>query len=208
MFTKTASSDGNHDCVAEAVVRVRAGDVDAFAGIVDAYENKLRSWLYLQTPAGIDPDEIAQQSFVTAFIQIDQFTIGTNFLAWLFTLARFHLRTAITQANRIDAYQKRYLEEVVASKWLTDTEAGLADTTLKNLEHCVGELDPSVQQMLRWRYYDSLPLSEISQRTGRSVAAIKKQLWKARRKLFQCLTSKNSTQSNPLIGTPNDAGFL
>jgi RNA polymerase sigma-70 factor (ECF subfamily) len=48
----------------------------------------------------------------------------------------------------------------------------------------------SARQFIHWRYDDQLPLEDMAARTGRSVGAIKKQLWLLRQKLQQCMEDK------------------
>ena len=72
----------------DAVRRVQSGDTAAFEEIVRRFECPLRAWLAACGPPGVDVDEVAQQSFVAAFLRLDEYRAGTEFGAWLFTIAR------------------------------------------------------------------------------------------------------------------------
>ena len=51
-------------------------------------------------------------------------------------------------------------------------------------------LGENLRRYLDWRYDEEIPLEEMAARTGRSVGAIKKQLWQIRRKLQQCIEER------------------
>jgi len=70
---------------------------------------------------------------------------------------------------------------------------------LSFLRECLGAVGESGRQLITWRYTDGLPLQEMAVRTGRSVAAIKKQLWLLRQKLQQCIENKLATEGGVAV---------
>lgn len=54
---------------------------------------------------------------------------------------------------------------------------------LDHLKKCVASLGENLRRYVTWRYDGGIPLEEMAARTGRSIGAIKKQLWQIRRKL-------------------------
>ena len=47
-----------------------------------------------------------------------------------------------------------------------------------------------VHQYLVWRYEEEIPLAEMARRSGRSISAVKKQLWNLRRGLHDCIQAR------------------
>jgi RNA polymerase sigma-70 factor (ECF subfamily) len=88
----TKESD-NEFLVDDAISRVRKGNMAAFEVVVRRFERPLRAWLAVYAPPGVDVDDLAQLSFVAAYTRLGDYELGTNFAAWLFTSARFHLKT-------------------------------------------------------------------------------------------------------------------
>lgn len=176
----------------ELLRRVRNGDVAAFEPIVRQFETPIRAWLSAQAPPGIDIDEIAQRSFIAAFTNLAQFEIGTNFSAWLFTIARFQLKTEITRLSRITDYHSRYAPDLLQKELrrFDEEPSETWEIRLNFLRECVQTLEAHSRRFLVWRYEEELPLEEMSARSGRSVPAIKKQLWILRRKLRDCVESR------------------
>lgn len=189
MVHETASDDSR---LAEALQRVIDGDVSAFEQIVRRYERPLRAWLAAHVPPGVDVDEIAQRSFVAAFTRLSEFEPGTNFAAWLFTIARFQLRTETTRLRRIADYHARYGPDLLKQELERRSDAPPEFWTMR-LEHlrcCVDALGEPLRRFVRWRYEEEIPLEEMVARSGRSLAAVKKQLWKIRQQLQECVEAR------------------
>lgn len=62
----------------EQIKQVQAGNLDAFAEIVQLHERPIRAWLVSRCPPGGDADEVAQKTFVQAFKRIDDYEIGAG----------------------------------------------------------------------------------------------------------------------------------
>ena len=189
----------NNRQLEEAIRRVRKGDTAAFEVVVRRFERSLRAWLAMYTPPGIDVDEVAQQSFVAAFTRLSDYKLETNFAAWLFTIARFHLKTEVSRLRRVADYHVRYapdlLQRELERRSLEPPEN--VAIRLEHLQTCLGGLGEHLYRFIKWRYAEELPLEEIAVRSGRSVAAVKKQLWKLRRKLHECVEARMTAEGEP-----------
>jgi RNA polymerase sigma-70 factor (ECF subfamily) len=176
----------------DAIRRVQGGETAAFEAIVRHFERPLRAWLAGHAPPGIDVDEIAQQSFIAAYSSLADFSAGTNFASWLFTIAKYQLRTETTRLRRLADYHSRYapvlLQQALEASGQEGTE--LWDTRLGYLQECIKQLGKDLSQYLTWRYHDQIPIEEMANSTGRSVSAVKKQLWSLRQKLLKCIESR------------------
>lgn len=189
MVYETPNDDSQLD---EALQRVHEGDTAAFEVIVRRFERPLRAWLAAHVPPGVDVDEVAQRSFVAAFSRLSEFEPGTNFAAWLFTIARFQLRTETTRLRRIADYHARYGPELLDRELerRSDETPELWTLRLEHLQRCVEALGEPLRRFVTWRYEEEIPLEEMVERSGRSLAAVKKQLWKIRQQLQQCVEAR------------------
>jgi len=180
------------DAPLEAAIRqVRGGDVQAFAAVVRRFERPLRAWLAVHAPPGADVDEIAQTSFVAAYTRLEEYTAGTNFAAWLFTIARYQLKTESTRLRRIADYHSRYAPDLLALELERRSgEPAADDAKLGFLRECLDAVDDRRRCFLTWRYDEAISLAEMAERSGRSVMAVKKQLWLLRRQLQECVEGK------------------
>lgn len=181
--------------VQETLARISNGETSAFERIVRQYERALRAWLAAHVPPGIDVDEIAQRSFVAAYSRLNEFEPGTNFAAWLFTIARFQLRTETTRLRRIADYHARYGPDLLQRELdrRADEPPEIWSVKLELLQKCLETLGEHSREFVKWRYEEEIPLEEMSTRSGRSVAAIKKHLWSLRQQLHHCIKTRLAT---------------
>lgn len=93
---------------AAALARAAAGDTQAFALVVRTHEARVRSFLARVAPG--DADDLAQQTFVTAWRQAGRFRRDGGVAAWLLAIAwsqflmadRARRRTAARDASWLD----------------------------------------------------------------------------------------------------------
>src|SRR3954469_13775259 len=91
------------DRIESAIERVRGGDVDAFGEVVRACEWSRRGWIAARCPPEVDPDEVAHLAFIQAFSHLGDYTAGTRFRSWLWTIARNQLLSEMARPPRRDA---------------------------------------------------------------------------------------------------------
>lgn len=182
----------NRDLPAEVYRQARAGEMGAIEFIVRHHQQPVRAWLAAHCPVGGDADDVAQRTFVAAISRIAEFEPGTNFSAWVFSIARYQLKTEATRLRRIADYHSRFAPDLLARELERRAEQpdGRTAERLEHLRACLAGMGESARQFLRWRYEDEIPLETMATRSGRSVAAIKKQLWLLRQKLQQCIEDK------------------
>jgi len=176
----------------DAILRTREGETAAFEAVVRRFERPLRTWLAGHVPPGIDVDEVAQRTFVAVFTRLSDYTPGTRFEAWLFTIARYQLKTEVTRLRRVADYHARYAPDLLQRELQrrSSEPPELLATRLDHLEVCLGTLGEHLRRFVTWRYEEEILLEEMAARSGRSVAAVKKQLWLIRQKLQQCIETR------------------
>ncbi len=176
----------------EAIRRTRAGDTEAFAIVVARHELPLRAWLASAACPGIEVDEVIQRTFITAFTNLHRYREGSDLGAWIFSVARFQLRTELTARRRTrqrSAPDGHLLLQSLADQAVEEPPTR-AVRRLAWLAECLRTLAPRSRELVRWRYEDRIPLVAVAARTRRSLGAIKKHLWKARRALHRCIEQK------------------
>ena len=170
------------------IQRVVSGDIDAFAEIVRAFQRQIRAWIVSRCPPGGDPDDVAQKTFVAAFNRIGEYELGTDFRAWLFTIARYQLMAECTRLKRMADYHSRYVPHALSRELERRSEATAEEPKrLEHLRECLKQLETTSRDLLDRRYGSEIPLAEIAQHADRSVGAIKKHLFILRQKLHECI---------------------
>ena len=188
----TMQVSNENSLIDDAIRRIRSGNTVEFEYVVRKFERPLRAWLAGCAPPGVDVDEVAQRSFVAAFSRLNEYRMGTEFGAWLFTIARFQLKTEATRLRRVADYHARYGLDLLQRELdrRTNEPPELELARLEHLKKCVETLGDHLTRFITWRYDKEIPLDEMASRSGRSVAAVKKQLWKIRRTLQECIENR------------------
>lgn len=171
------------------IQRSVSGDSAAYEPIVKRFERSLRAWVASHSPPGVDVDEVSQRAFIAAYTRLQEFELGTNFSAWLFSIARFQLRTELTRIRRLADYHRRFapsfLDQSIDDAKVMDSDRW--NSRLEYLQECVKQLSIGQSQFLTWRYHDQISIDEMAIASGRSPGAVKKQLWAVRQKLLKCI---------------------
>ena len=194
-MSRVGSSD-NSDFTA-LIHRIRGGDQSCFEVIVRRLERPLRAWLATHASPAIDVDEVAQRTFVIAFNKLDTYEPGTDFAAWIFTIARYQLMAELKRLRRVADYHARFAPELLERELERRVQEPVErdEARLDHLRKCLASMGDHLRKYVIWRYDEEIPLDEMAKRTGRSVGAIKKQLWQIRRKLQHCVEARMKTES-------------
>ena len=168
---------------ADAVTRFCAGDDDAFREIVVAWHVRLQTMI---AGAGVPLEDVplvAQDVFLHVYDNVNDFTPGTNFRAWLYAIARNKVRAY----HEVDRRQRRNLENAL-EHFLTQQVAksqGLEDR-IDALNQCLAKLSKPLRKMVRQRYTGT-SVKELARISGRSESAVKMSLLRTREALRECI---------------------
>jgi RNA polymerase sigma-70 factor, ECF subfamily len=187
------------DNLDDALRRAQEGDPDAYGAVVAAWQARLRSFIAGYVPRASWVDDLAQQSFVSAYQSLKSFRVGTDFYAWLRQIAYNHLRAELERTNRRKRLEADYLEELSAAELSRrlDRDAGEEDA-LDALRDCVSRLPDTSRRIVQrhyvvQRHYDEgCPLAEIAGDLGRPAGSIKVTLFKIRARLRECIEKKRA----------------
>ncbi len=179
----------------EALRRAQAGDPDAYAPVVAAFQARLRAFLAGYVPQAQWVDDLAQQSFVSAYGALRGFRVGTDFYAWLRQIAYNHLRAELERTSRRRRLERDYLLEVGAAEM--ERRVDPEDDSLDALRDCVGRLPDASRDLVRRFYADGLPLARIATALGRPADSLKVTLFKIRARLKECVQQARAATSGP-----------
>lgn len=185
------------EAIEAAIRRVQDGDLDAFTALVQTFEWLVRSWVATRCPPGGDSDDVAQRTFIEAFKNIGRYEPGTDFRAWLLTIARYQVMAECTRVRRLADYHERYLPHALAMELERRVVEILPqpERRLEILRHCIAALNAKSKELLRLRYDGELSLEQIGSQVGRSLGAIKKHFFLIRQKLHECVTARLQTEA-------------
>ena len=171
------------------ILRVKAGDVDAFEPLVDRYLAKVRALLALRAPAVHLVDELAHETFVYAFRNIGDFTAGTSLLHWLRAIAGNLLRAETQRFSREQANQSRFAEAQSLDHGSGESLPGESDEA-ELLRQCVEELSGTMRALVSLKYRQERSSEQIAQELKRSTAWVWTMLFRVRQQLKACIQRK------------------
>jgi RNA polymerase sigma-70 factor (ECF subfamily) len=175
------------------IQQVQEGTLEAFGQLMDLHVRRLRAVVALNAPVPHLVDEIAHETFVFAYNNIQQFQRGTSFFAWIKSIAWNLLRAEVQRFSREQANQLKYAEKRVVEAFpVKDKEK--APRELDGLEKCLERVPPRLKQLIQMRYHLSFSTEEIAERVDQSAAWVRTTLCRLRRQLKDCVQDKMATE--------------
>jgi RNA polymerase sigma-70 factor (ECF subfamily) len=173
------------------VAEVLAGNTQAFAGLVRLYQEDVWRIAAVLLRDRDATENLVQQVFVDAYFHLDQYAPGTDFGAWVRTVARNRLRKELRSATREDrrlaTYRARLAERIRAETCAArdDTEA-----FARALRGCRQALPARDAALVRLRYEQGLSFETIAARQGQTSAAVQRMISRIRLRLRECISQK------------------
>lgn len=180
--------------VKNRIKQVRKGDQNAFAEIVDLYKDKIYQLCYRMLGNSHEAEDIAQEAFIRAYVNIHTYDLDRKFSTWLYRIAT-NLSIDRIRKKKPDYYLDA---EVSGTEGLTMYSQVAAEISLPEDQIETMELQETIQKeilklpdkyrtVIVLKYIDELSLIEISEilnipvgtvktRTHRGREALRKQL--------------------------------
>jgi RNA polymerase sigma factor (sigma-70 family) len=96
----------------DLVARAQAGDVDAYAGLVERYQAFAVGLAAVVTRQPADAEDVAQEAFFKAYHALDRFRPGASFRAWLARIVVNESRNTLAGSQRRKVLHDRFGTEV------------------------------------------------------------------------------------------------
>ncbi len=190
-FQPAAASAAHDDGLA---LRIQGGEHQAFLELVEASERELRIFITLYASDLAMVDEVLQATYVTTFESIQRYQPRGTLRAWLKGIARNLLHRELAARARMHALDGGLLEELLAASGQRQLEADhgdeQAEARLRSLQECLQGLSPEASRLIRSRYYEDRPLSEIAGALARSQSWVAVTLFRIRKTLLTCLRQR------------------
>jgi RNA polymerase sigma-70 factor (ECF subfamily) len=145
-------------------------------------------------PCSSTVDDLVQETFLTVHQKADSFSAGTNFRAWVFTIARYK----VLSASRRPELREKCFEPETIERLMDEVPQFEVDSPhLRALSRCIGKLAPKARRALELRYLSHHKPQAIAVKMNWTVGAINVALSRARVVLRKCIESQVSKDSMP-----------
>lgn len=142
---------------------------DLFVELFSINCSWVMSFIYTLIPNVSDAEDIMQETAKIAWEKFDEFEIGTNFVSWAVTIAKY----------QVLSYRARYNAKVPLSSHLIETLSEEAKdpasgdhARLDALRHCVQQLNPKDQKLIRCRFEKRMTAKMLSKQIGVAMNTI------------------------------------
>ncbi|MBA2479273.1 MAG: sigma-70 family RNA polymerase sigma factor [Planctomycetes bacterium] len=176
----------------EAVAAVLSGDREAFRSIVEGYETKVRIIIAAILPRNDQVDDIVQETFVVAFRKLRDYQSGSDFSAWIKTIAR-HVALNERRGWMREQRMKRSFRADIEHQLEGSLVAALTsdnDDALDRLGECLAKLGEPARTVLDAFYWQGQPSADIAKARQQTDTWVRGMLFRARSALANCLQAK------------------
>ena len=183
---------GPTDPDAALMIRVKQGDREAFAQLVDKYKQPVMNLVYRTLSDANEAEDVAQQVFVQVFKSAGRYEISARFSTWVFTIARNLCLNEIRRRIRhpAESLDRLVVDDQQASpRQFPDTKAvappdRLLDSELvTKVEEAISDLPENQRTAILLCRREDMSYEQIADVLGVSVSATKSLIHRARETL-------------------------
>ena len=151
----------------------------AFGRLVEKYQSPIRRFFLNQTGGDSQlSDDLAQDTFVKAYVNIGQFRGGSSFSTWLYRIA-YNVFYDYTRTHKLT----EQIDQAVALR-----QANSADTALRlDLQQALAILSPAERSCITLQLMEGQPIDKISEITEMAEGTVKSHLSRGKQKLAMFL---------------------
>ncbi|MEH7125580.1 RNA polymerase sigma factor SigW [Bacillus sp. JJ1532] len=176
--------------VKKRIKQVLKGDQDSYAEIVEIYKEKVYMICYRMLGNRHEAEDIAQEAFLRAYVNIHSFNINLKFSSWLYRIAT-NLCIDRMRKKKPDYYLDA---EVAGTDGLTMYSQIAADTSLpeedleslelqETIQREISKLPEKYRTVIVLKYIEELSLNEISKILDLPLGTVKTRIHRGREAL-------------------------
>jgi RNA polymerase sigma-70 factor (ECF subfamily) len=177
---------------ATLMLRVKQGDTEAFAALVDKYKHPVMNLVYRMLHDATEAEDLAQNVFVQVHKSAQRYEVSSKFTTWLFTIARNLCLNEIRRRNRHPAesieaphpdQEDQPLRQFEDKKTFSPPESLLHGELEEKIEQALAELPENQRTAILLCRQDELSYEEIAQVLDCSLSATKSLIHRGRETL-------------------------
>lgn len=159
----------------------------AFVHLIAEHQSELKAFVTSLMPGSSDIDDVIQEANKVIWEKRGEFAIGSNFKAWMFSVARFQVMAAWRDKKRRREWG---IPEGLLVKLIDEAIASSQDTEIPGhelLHECLQRLRPIDRGLILRRYFDGWRVKKVAAEVGRGADSVKMSLSRIRALLGVCI---------------------
>ena len=184
------------DADSALMLRVKQGDTEAFAELVDKYKQPVMNMVFRMLRDSTEAEDLAQNVFVQVYKSADRYRAAAKFSTWLFTIVRNLCLNEIRRRSRhptssMDEVHPEH-EDQPSQQFEDKTTVSPPDTLLhgelvEKIDQAMADLPENQRTAILLCRQEELSYEEIAEVLGCSVSATKSLIHRGRETLKQSL---------------------
>ena len=177
---------------ADYIKRTRAGDLHAYAALVDKYQSMVFVLVRSVCRNAEDAREVTQDVFLQAYRQLHTFRGAASFKTWLYRIAYntaiSHIRKEQSRERRAQDYREHFLQAsaqttVQTPAYAEEEQDSDEQQRYEILWFLVVWLPPKERLLIELYYYKDLKIDEIAHICSLTPSNVKVSMFRIRQKL-------------------------
>lgn len=169
----------------ELVARALAGDSSSYEALFERHRNSILSIVRSRCGDGALSEDIVQEAFIKAYLNLNKFNPRFSFGGWLMTIAQ-HL--FIDYTRKIENQPKENESQITAiCSEPTPEEHFIVDEDNRRLSEALNSLTPAYKTVIEMRFYQDMSYEEIARKLSLPIGTVKTHIHRARRAFIERL---------------------
>lgn len=171
------------------VSQSRDGDHAAFASLIHAYQPMIQSLTYRMSGSLADAQDLAQETFIRAYQQLDSFNGRSKFSSWLYRIA---MNACLDWQRKESRRSRLHVEwgEAAANEYTFAEAENALDESSQAVQAALMKLPEKQRAAIVLTVYGNHNHAEAAQILGCSETTVSWRIFSARRKLKKLLSPK------------------
>ena len=167
-----------------------AANTEVLVRLLSRHQDALFRYIFVLLPHEEDARDVLQETSVALYRKFDEYDPGKPFLPWAYGFAFLEILKHRERAQREQRRFAQHLMERLARE--RQESESVLEARLQALEHCLWELSPADQELVRRRYQDKATTEELVRQFGPSRRTLFRNLDRIRRLLFECINRRTA----------------
>jgi RNA polymerase sigma-70 factor, ECF subfamily len=184
-------------CMADAdkdlVLQSQNGSVAAFETLIRNHQTMIHALTFRMTGSSADAEDLAQETFIRAYEQINRFNGGAKFSTWLYSIAvHACLNWRRDEARRFQAHTNCAGE--IFARYLAGENSPAKNGACEQVQSALLKLPAKQRAAIVLTIYDGMNHAEAAQVLGCSETTVSWRVFAARRKLKSWLAKNGGAR--------------
>lgn len=163
-------------------------ELDDFIQQLTAAQTNLRAYILASVGNAEDAAEVLQRTNLSLWKNATKFQADAPFMPWAVTIAKYEVLSYCRDKSR----DRHVYPEDLANLMLETASEIILDMPDRQeaLRHCLGRLSGKQHEMLKLRYYEEKPISQIASALERTENSVKSAFVRIRKSLLKCIEAR------------------